>query len=30
MKVNNFCYNQVIYDEGDEVENIYFIKSGDV
>ena len=30
MKLNNFQYNHIIYDEGDEVDNIYFIKSGEV
>ena len=30
MKVNNFRYNHIIYDEGNVVDNIYFIKSGEV
>ena len=30
MKVNQYCYNQVIYDEGDEVKNFYLIKDGEV
>ena len=30
MLVNHYNYNQIIYDEGDEVDNIYFIKSGEV
>ena len=30
IKVNTFNYNHIIFDEGDDVDDIYFIKSGEV